>query len=802
MKRTLLICIAIFGLILGSFAHPVDLQTAKTIATKFTGANELQLATTYQTDKNIAAVYVFNTTDGFVIVSADDCETPIIGYSHEGRFDPNNVPVQMEEHLQYFVERIQYGIENQIVADEITARQWELVKVTGQLNGNKAAKAVGPLLTDKWNQGCRYNSLCPTMQGPCDHAEVGCVAMAMGQIMNFHSYPATGWGTNSYTNLGQTISANFGNTTYDWEHMPDSLTENSSEDEIEAVATLLYHCGVAVNMRYGLNGSLASSTDVSNAMVRHFDYSKQIHLEKRDNFNDEEWLSLMKNNLDQQLPIMYFGKSSSDNIGHAFVCDGYDANGLFHFNWGWGVANGFFALGNMNPLGIIFDNSHSSLFDIIPQYDPCVVNVIGLPSNAGSTEGAGHYHIGANCTLTATPSGNYDFYCWKKDGQIVSDNHVYTFSVESDTINMEAWFYLIPVGQITANYAPEADNPNSQSVRLSWSRADTEWILLKEFDAYEECSGVTTDGEHIYVTYAEWNSPPFAFGKYTMNGDLLERFNLRNNFDAVGLDFDGSNFYCNTSHSGLQVLFQVDLDNKSIIDSICFNNWFGDITYDPEYDGFWLHSNYQIRLYNRQCQILQNSPTSPDFIYGSGCYTAKDGSHHLLITRESGVYDYDIANNFIFGHPLMDPGWDYTYGVGACTGKYQGKDALFVAIGFGIRIYEIKCRTEHIISYRIYRADSHGNTVTLAEEVTESSYLDTSWNQATAGTYRFGISELYCNGTESEIIWSDYIEKTGFGIGENGSDTTIPTAKKVFEDGQIVLIKDGKRYTVTGQELR
>ena len=190
--KPLCLSIIVFGLYLSSTANPVELQTAQSVAAKFMGTNDLQLSAIYPTDNNIAAVYVFNTADGFVIVSADDCETPIIGYSHEGRFDPNNVPVQMVGYLQDFVDRIQYGIENQIVADEVTARQWQLVKATGQLNGNKAAKSVGPLLTDKWNQGCRYNSLCPEMGGPCGHAEAGCVAIAMAQIMHYWGYPTTG----------------------------------------------------------------------------------------------------------------------------------------------------------------------------------------------------------------------------------------------------------------------------------------------------------------------------------------------------------------------------------------------------------------------------------------------------------------------------------------------------------------------------------------------------------------------------------------------------------------------------------
>ncbi len=798
MKKKIILTIAILGLYFFSVARPVNQATAKSIASKFIETSDLQFEISYLTNKGAAALYIFNTFDGFVIVSADDCETPIIGYSREGRFDPNNVPIQMESYLQDFVARIQYGIENHIEADEATARQWELVKSLGRLTESTSAKSVPALLTSKWHQGCLYNSLCPEMGGPCEHAEAGCVAVAMAQIMRYWGYPTAGWGSHSYSNDGLTLSADFGNTTYDWEHMPDSLTENSSEAEIEAVATLLYHCGVSVEMRYGSNGSLAKTGDVLNALRRYFNYSRQIHMEKKSNYSNEEWSSLLMNDLDLSRPIQYVGFS---NAGHSFVCDGYDSNGLFHFNWGWGTANGFFALGNLNPLGYDFSNNNYAVFDIIPQNDPCLVNVSVSPSNAGTVEGNGEYHIGDSCTLTAIPTDEYDFYCWKNEGQPVSNNPSYTFTVENDTLTFEAVFCCRPVGQISASYSPEANDPNSASVRLSWNRPDTEWVLLKQFDLHEEGSGVATNGEHIYVTYAEWNTPPFAFGKFTMNGDLVEQFNLRNDFDAVALDYDGTSFYCNTSHSGLKMLYQVDLDNKTIIDSIRYNNWFGDITYDPEYDGFWLDRNYQTILYNRQGQILQTSPTLPDFIYGSGYYTAKDGSHHLLITKESGIYDYNITCNFIFDHPLLNPGWDYTYGIGACTGKYEGKDALFIAIGFGIRIYEIKCRLEQIIGYRIYRSDSEGNAMMLADNVAGSSYIDETWGNTLAGEYRFGISEVFANGIESEIIWSDPIVKTDFGTNENHGESVDQSVQKRLENGHIVIIKDGKHYTISGQQL-
>ena len=801
MKRTILLCFAFFGLFLSTAARPVDLQTAQSVAVKFMGANDVQLVSTYRTDKSAAAFYVFNTEDGFVIVSADDCETPIIGYSHEGRFDPNDVPVQMEAYLQDFVARIQYGIENHIEADEVTANQWELVKTTGRLNESKTATAVEPLLTEMWHQGCLYNDLCPSLEHtPCGHAEVGCVAVAMGQIMHYWRYPETGWGSNSYYNLGVGLSADFGNIVYGWEHMPDSLTESSSETEIEAVATLLYHCGVAVNMDYGINGSGANSGDVPDALIRHFNYSRRMHIEKRRDFDDEEWMSMLKACLDLQQPIFYGGKGSQGS--HAFVCDAYDDNDLLHFNWGWGRANGYFALGHLNPIGYSFNQNNFAIFDINPEYEPWTVEATAYPSTAGTIEGAGEYHIGDSCTLTAIPAEGYQFYCWKRNGEIISNMPSITLTVEEDILNIEAHFSGFPVGQITASYSPEANNPNSPSVRLSWSKADTEWSLLKEIDINEECGGVATDGECIFVTYGYWDNPPFSYGKYTMDGELLEKFNVEGVPEALGITYDGTYFYSNSGHSGLSVLYSIDLYNKTVNDSIDLGTWFGATTYDPEYDGFWIDRNKEAILYDRQGQRIMFSPTAPEYINGSGYFTAKDGTPHLLLSGETGVYDYDITNNIILDRPLMDPGWDYTYGIGAHIGKYDGKDAMFIAIGFSIRIYEIKSRLEQIMGYRIYRADSEGNSMMLADEVDGTSFLDSSWNDAHAGTYRFGISEVYFNGNESEIIWSDTIVKTDYGIDENGNqEGSDPSVQKVIEDGKIVIIKDGKRYSVSGQTL-
>ena len=792
------------GLMQVTKANPINSTTAQSIASKFMGTNDIQLSKTYQTDKNAPALFIFNTENGFVIVAADDCETPIIAYSHEGSFNPNDIPVQMEEYLQDFVTKIQYGIENQIVADETTARQWSLVKTTGRLNVHKTAKSVAPLITAHWHQGCLYNSLCPLIETqPCGHAEVGCVAVAMALVMDYWKFPEVGFGSHSYSSSFGNLSASFGNTTYQWDLMPDILSDESSDEQVNAVATLMYHCGISVNMYYSTIGSGAASSDIPDALVRYFKYSRAIIREKK--YDDNAlWLAKLKQSLDSLQPIIYIGNGSG---GHAFVCDGYDDNDLLHFNFGWGGnGDGYFALGHLNPPRHDYNLGNYAIFKIVPHYDPYHIVVTSNPPTAGTVTGQGGYQMGDTCTLTAIPTENCEFLYWKKDGNIVSDDLTYTIIVNQD-VEMEAFFSFKPVQEITANYAPDANDPSCPSVGLSWENHDDgQWILLKEFQVEGEVAGLATNDEHIYITHPDWSKAVATFEKYTMEGDLVESFEIEGIPSACSLVYDGTDFYCNSLHTTNQLseLYRLDLKNKTIVDTIVIGNWFGTATYDPEYDGFWLGQDYTVILYDRQGNRIKNSPKTKDYINGAGYHVSKDGNTHLLLYRESGIYNYDIANNVIFTRPLLPLGPPELSSYGACSGKYDGKDAMFFAYHDSIQIYEIKStflQNSPIMYYRIYRSDSEENTVMLADEVLGANYIDATWNAALAGTYHFGISSVYADGTESDIVWSNPIVKGNHEVEEN-LEHEEPTVQKVFENGQIVIIKDGKKYSVTGQQLK
>ena len=128
--------------------------------------------------------------------------------------------------------------------------------------------------------------------------------------------------------------------------MPNAVSSTNT-----AVATLMYHCGVSVDMNYNVSsqgGSGAQTLDVVNALKTYFGYSASVAGKYRSNYSDSQWKNLLKGELDAGRPMQYAGTGSGG--GHSFVCDGYDNNEFFHFNWGWGgSSDGYFSVNALNP---------------------------------------------------------------------------------------------------------------------------------------------------------------------------------------------------------------------------------------------------------------------------------------------------------------------------------------------------------------------------------------------------------------------------------------------------------------------
>ena len=329
--------LVLFGLALMANAVPVSRDEASTMAASF-----LNQSSVTEVLSPFDQFYIFNGNDCFVILSADDCAMPVLGYSFDGCFETKAMPMQIQGWLQSYDNSIRTMAENHIEASEDVLEAWTSLR-NGTGLSQRDGGSVGPLITTFWNQRAPYNGLCPT------DCYTGCVATAMAQLMKYWEYPNRGTGSYSYFHSTYgTQSANFGATVYDWDNMPTVAREWSPEPVCQALSKLFFHCGVSVDMNYGTSGSSAPSAKVLNAMVSYFNYSSSIAMEYMYDYSDEGWKNKLRNELDAARPMYYAGQS--DKGAHAFLCDGYDNLGLFHFNWGWGGKDdGYYMIGALNP---------------------------------------------------------------------------------------------------------------------------------------------------------------------------------------------------------------------------------------------------------------------------------------------------------------------------------------------------------------------------------------------------------------------------------------------------------------------
>lgn len=320
-----------------SQADPVQRMRRAAVATTFTQDVEW-VYTQYQINETTPAVYVFNAIDeqGFVLVSAEDNARAVLGYSDEGHIDAQNIPANMRVWLQMYADELARAAKAPAAAD--AQRTVEYYPVVEPLIGNVA-----------WNQDAPYNNHCPIDPNTNQRSVTGCMATAVAQVMYHHKYPKKGTGTYSYWCGWENLSVDFSKATYDWDHMLPSYKNGYTQQESDAVAQLMYHVGVACNMWYGSSASGAGMGMGMQALVRHFDYDAAIRVLMKDYMDEEAVMDEIVVELQGSRPVFIEALTKNDE-GHAFVCDGIQADGYIHINWGWGgYGNGYFALSAMNP---------------------------------------------------------------------------------------------------------------------------------------------------------------------------------------------------------------------------------------------------------------------------------------------------------------------------------------------------------------------------------------------------------------------------------------------------------------------
>ena len=397
MKKLSLLGLAMVFAMGAAFAAPIHLDRAKNLGMKYVQHSlgiksaDLTLAYTKTCESGMDALYVFNFDHGYVIVAADDRAYPILGYCNDAEFNPDNMPEGLRYYLGHYARQIQYAIDENLPVDPEVAEQWYLLDKEGIIMRTRSNHAVEPLLQTTWDQGYPYNYYAPGCNNywTGNHCYAGCVATSMSQVMKYWNWPETGVGEHSYStsSYGGTLSVNFGETTYNWAAMTNSLG-SSVNPAAQAVALLMYHCGVAVDMDYAPDGSGAHTEDVPDAVVNHFRYGSCVNLKYREDFSRTAWEDMLIASFDRGIPVMYSG--SDDSGGHAFNCDGYNDQRYFHFNWGWsGSYNNYYQIDALNTGNGTFNQNQRVVLDMIPDYVydamvPAIESLEAAPADAAT----------------------------------------------------------------------------------------------------------------------------------------------------------------------------------------------------------------------------------------------------------------------------------------------------------------------------------------------------------------------------------------------------------------------------------
>ena len=325
-----------FATLLPVQAKQVTARQALNIARKYVMPNRQSIAsaqTRSGKQQPIEPFYVFNDkhSKGFVVVSGDDAMGEILAYGDNGTLDTLNANPGVKFLLQAYRERF---------------AQLQQAPATAQpaTRAMPTYKAVAPLLSCKWNQNEPYNK-------KTGYNYTGCVATAVAQVMYYHKWPIQGKGENTYTvrSDNKVKHADFSKSYYDWANMKDEYTyyDPGTQREQDAVAKLMSDVGIATYMQYTPYLSGAQNESADKALQENFDYTTAFV--SRSDEGLPAFTDIVRQELINGFPVYLSGSQRGGRGGHAWVTDGFNEQGLFHMNFGWGgQGDAYFSLSTLS----------------------------------------------------------------------------------------------------------------------------------------------------------------------------------------------------------------------------------------------------------------------------------------------------------------------------------------------------------------------------------------------------------------------------------------------------------------------
>ena len=500
--RTVFVLFVLFLLSIGGWAQQVSPEQAKEIAAQFLKANYARK----NIKRNAPAVgtmkteAVFDATDksgqpyvyavsyskqtGYVLVSGDERFADVLGYSDTGNFDEQNMPENMREVVQGYIDEMKY----------LLSANYQPTKAPRHAPKNN----IEPLMTTRWNQENPYNRMCPTDEG--GRCLTGCAATAMAQVVNYHIQHDNGPTATiaeipAYTTKrGINIPAiPAGSPLPDKKYLLDTYSGKEDAEYTDAVAMLSYYCGVSIKTEYNSSGSSSSLIQIHKALTDYFGFDNTARHVNRTDYTYAGWIDLFYDELAANRPVLLSGVKSDS--GHAFVADGYDAtNSLFHINWGWGgYADDYFALSVLNPNDAGQAGAASGTGGYTAyQYAIVGIQHVGAPGIKQSIRlTLGELNVDHQEVVLWAINSTTENLCYDISLGIYDNGHITQIGdIKTEEILYDSSMTVIlPVEQ-----EPAYANTTQKIVPIGKEHDATDWILISNPDIYYISAEYDADG--------------------------------------------------------------------------------------------------------------------------------------------------------------------------------------------------------------------------------------------------------------------------------------------------------------------
>ena len=695
-----------------------------------------------------AVYYIFNTDQGFVIVSGDDRAKQILAYG-DRPLDLKRMPDNMKFWLTTYKKQI-----------EFLQAHPGLVVDNPNLNGSLRATSVAPLLTAEWDQEEPYWNHCPTYNGSL--CLTGCPATSLSMVFYYWKYPTDptppveGYTNNSY---GFEVPA-LPSITFDWDNMLDKYTGNYSTAQADAVAWLMRYVGQEEEMDYTPGGSGAMGADILRA-VKFFGYdeeSAQLVFKTRTDdygqdtavyYTDDEWAELLQNELVEGRPVVYCAYDYSywyGWSGHAFNVDGYTAGtNTYHVNWGWsGSGNGDFALNAFSSSGYTFNIEQQMIMGIQPPASGPSIKVnpskLDMDAYPGKTATATFTVKGKELTSAIT---------------LTLDDEAGVFSLDANSVAVSDQ----ENGKvITVTYAPAAVGANTATITLSNPDAEDKTI--------------TINGTSVLETYVP---------------EMLPADSAYINLTQFRANWTDETPAANVESYTLEVATRPTVQLLSTLDGSLYPDGYESITLSDPWSGYGVkvgNNAYYFSNYDNDGYMSFTVPSG---------YT--DDLFTIQITTVSGTYG---SGNITVGSD-QTPAVGHQFGIGETYTWYvTASEGEKITITTTDNYYSpdmslIKVYAGDVNDLNSLRAVEDGDAnYRLITGITDHFY--TVKDLTAAGTFFFRVRALYVDGNES--AWSKAKTVTLF---ENGHGFDLGD---VNHDGKLSIkdVTDLIDYMLSGDE--